>query len=250
MNQTQGHSRRYPVLKVRELRDTYCEFELSDTDASVANALRRVMISWVPTIAIDLVEIEQNTSVLNDEFIAHRLGMIPLVSTRLVDRMKTRYEELQEDDIIDVELNLHVKCTERDETIYVTSNDLQLDPHHDQVRPIHYQPHMRAAAVSMESKYGGRFFLQTQAQYNIYILEKEGTEQIVCLNVSVRLPSSAGGRPGHSTCGHLQAALWPRDQAKGEGTQGSGKGPRQGMFLAPCRTIMTDGKRGSHIAAV
>lgn len=153
MNQTQGHSRRYPVLKVRELRDTYCEFELSDTDVSVANALRRVMISWVPTIAIDLVEIEQNTSVLNDEFIAHRLGMIPLVSTQLVERMKTRYEELQENDIIDIELNLHVKCTDKEETTYVTSNDLQLDPYNSEVKPIHFQPHMRAAPVRLLSLY-------------------------------------------------------------------------------------------------
>ena len=67
-------------MQIRELRDDYCEFVLSNTDASVANALRRVILVEVPTIAVDLVEIEENTTVLNDEFIAHRLGLMPLVS--------------------------------------------------------------------------------------------------------------------------------------------------------------------------
>lgn len=68
------------------------EFVLSDTDPSMANALRRAMMSDVPTIAIDLVEIENNTTCLNDEFIAHRLGLIPLVSDRVHD-MKFPWEE-------------------------------------------------------------------------------------------------------------------------------------------------------------
>jgi len=51
---------------------------ISDTDTSVANTLRRIMISEVPTLAIDMVEFKDNTTCLQDEYIAHRLGMIPL----------------------------------------------------------------------------------------------------------------------------------------------------------------------------
>lgn len=53
-------------------QDDFIKFILSDTDASVANALRRVMIAEVPTLAIDLVSFEMNSSVLQDEYLAHR----------------------------------------------------------------------------------------------------------------------------------------------------------------------------------
>jgi len=69
---------RFPKIEILSLYPHELRFILSDTDVSVANALRRIMIAEVPTLAIDLVEFQENTSVLNDEYIAHRLGMIPI----------------------------------------------------------------------------------------------------------------------------------------------------------------------------
>lgn len=52
-------------------------FSLIGIDASIANAFRRILISEIPTLAIETVYIENNTSVIQDEVLAHRLGLIP-----------------------------------------------------------------------------------------------------------------------------------------------------------------------------
>ena len=117
---------------MREMKDDYMKFELRDTDASMANALRRVMLAEVPTVAIDLVEIEVNSTVLNDEFIAHRLGLIPLCSDRAMEMRFARDCDACDGDgpcsYCSVEFHLSVRC-DSDQTLDVTSADLQcLDP--------------------------------------------------------------------------------------------------------------------------
>jgi len=52
--------------------------KLKDVPLQYANALRRVCLNGVPVFAIDTVDIVENSSVLPDEGLAHRLGLIPL----------------------------------------------------------------------------------------------------------------------------------------------------------------------------
>jgi DNA-directed RNA polymerase II subunit RPB3 len=67
-----------PAIAVTRLEEDEIAFTLTGVDGSVANALRRSLMAEVPTVAIDLVNIYENSSVLHDEFIAHRLGLMPI----------------------------------------------------------------------------------------------------------------------------------------------------------------------------
>jgi DNA-directed RNA polymerase II subunit RPB3 len=85
-------------------------------------------------MAIDLVDIEANDSVLNDEFIAHRLGLIPLTSSKADDFKYTRdCDCISHCQNCAVVLSLSVECNQ-DEVLDVTSLDLHSD--NLDVRPI------------------------------------------------------------------------------------------------------------------
>ena len=53
-------------------------FILKDSLPVYVNTLRRLMIDEVPTMAIEDIEFQKNNSILYDEAIAHRLGLVPL----------------------------------------------------------------------------------------------------------------------------------------------------------------------------
>lgn len=74
--------------------DDRIEFDLVGVDASIANALRRILISevrprtscvrhaltesQVPTVAVESVYVWNNTSLVHDEVLAQRLGLVPI----------------------------------------------------------------------------------------------------------------------------------------------------------------------------
>jgi len=65
-------------ISVLENSDYKIKFTLEGVGVGFANALRRTMISGVPTMAIDWVDFQFNEGALFDEMLAHRLGLIPI----------------------------------------------------------------------------------------------------------------------------------------------------------------------------
>jgi DNA-directed RNA polymerase II subunit RPB3 len=80
-----------PGIEILDLGKEYIKFTLYNADLSIANALRRIMLSEVPTMAIEFVQFNSNTSCLHDEYLAHRLGLVPLYSSN-VDNFNYPYE--------------------------------------------------------------------------------------------------------------------------------------------------------------
>ena len=67
-------------IEILESIDNETKFVLKDSNPAFANTLRRTILTEVPTLAIAEIIVLENSSPLYDEIIAHRLGLIPLVT--------------------------------------------------------------------------------------------------------------------------------------------------------------------------
>lgn len=122
-----------PTIKVLKVNDEVIVFNLAGTTVAEANRVRQRIIDDIPTMCIEFVKIKRNNaSALVDEFLVHRLGMIPLRSNKIDTFFRS--DVCPCTDYCDecyVELKLDVSSTTRQKNIFskdLVSNNKNIVP--------------------------------------------------------------------------------------------------------------------------
>jgi len=68
------------LVRLLESNDKSIKIEFEGVLLAVANAIRRLIISEVPTMAVEEVLVIENSSGMTNEVLAHRISLIPFVS--------------------------------------------------------------------------------------------------------------------------------------------------------------------------
>ena len=111
-------------LNIISQNDEKVSVKLKGIPLQYANALRRLCLNGVPIYAIDTVDVLANSSVLADEGIAHRFGLIPI---------KTELSAVQQDNESD-RIMFTLDSGETNETRTILSGELKSQD--DIIKPI------------------------------------------------------------------------------------------------------------------
>lgn len=100
------------------------ECKVNRCDLSIINGVRRILYAETPMLAIDLINMEENTCVLHDEFLSHSIGLLPIDSNDLDDFK--RVDECDSDFLCE-KCSVYYECnvtndTTKNRTVY--SSDL------------------------------------------------------------------------------------------------------------------------------
>ena len=125
-------------IQILEKSDEFMRFIVSGVNVPFVNALRRTILTEVPAMAIDEVVILENSSILNDEILAHRMGFIPLKTD--LDSYSLPEECKCESDfgcnLCRSSLTLDVEATDKQMTVYssdLTSENPDISPVSDKI---------------------------------------------------------------------------------------------------------------------
>ena len=65
-------------MKLADKNDFNARLIIEGVDSAFMNSLRRIIVAEVPAMAIDEIVVIENSSMLHDEILGHRLGFVPL----------------------------------------------------------------------------------------------------------------------------------------------------------------------------
>ncbi len=108
--------------------------KLKGVPIQYANALRRICLNGVPIFAIDTVDIIENSSVLPDEGLAHRLGLIPITTDLSRFNEPSKCDCNSESGCSNCKVMLVLDTEESDVTRTVFSNELSSED--DSIKPV------------------------------------------------------------------------------------------------------------------
>ncbi len=132
-------------IEILEKTDDYMRFIVKGINVPFANALRRIILTEVPAMAIDELVILENSSMLNDEVLAHRMGFIPLKtdldSYNLPEECSCKSEFGC--NLCRLTLTLEAEATDKTMTVYsgdLKSENLDITPVSDKIPIVKLAP--------------------------------------------------------------------------------------------------------------
>ncbi len=137
-----------PSLEIVSQDKQRISVKLKGIPLQYANALRRICLNGVPVFAIDTVDIIENSSVLADEALAHRLALIPIKTdlSRFVEPSKCDCKSETGCSNCRVMLILDTGDTDVTRTVLsneLTSEDKDVSPISDKIPIIQLAPGQR-----------------------------------------------------------------------------------------------------------
>jgi DNA-directed RNA polymerase subunit D len=117
-------------LEITNENDEKVSVKIKGVPLQYANALRRICLNGVPIYAVESIDVLENSSVLADEGVAHRVGLIPLKTDLSASKDGNENDKimLTLDSGVSDETRtiLSGELKSQDESVIPTSNDIPI----------------------------------------------------------------------------------------------------------------------------
>jgi len=126
-------------LKVVEDKGNVLTVETENIGPEILNGLRRTMLSEVPTLAIDEVLFTENSSPIYGEYIAHRLGLVPIKTPNDPEMLSQISIDIQNgaQPVFRIEYQLRAECPPKLSQPLTVFSDMLRPIGDDEAKPVY-----------------------------------------------------------------------------------------------------------------